>query len=103
MVTPFAPLRLIDGYLPIEDHGLIGDGTTAALIVRVLQGRVRVRIEVEPLGGIRAERHAGGFQLRCETDPERDLWLFSTGPLEGLRTVRELKAGDHLYLMLRCG
>jgi GH15 family glucan-1,4-alpha-glucosidase len=195
MVTPFAPLRLIDGYLPIEDHGLIGDGTTAALIgrdgavswlcvprfdspplfcrlldakrggaftvtpeelvearqfyepdssvlvtelrsrsglirltdaltlrsganlaedvaagraellrsVSVLQGRVRLRIEVEPLGGVRAERHAGGFQLRCETDPERDLWLFSTGPLEGLRTVRELKAGDRLHLMLRCG
>ncbi|MGK4005247.1 glycoside hydrolase family 15 protein [Sorangium sp. So ce1036] len=29
-----APLRAERGYLPLEDHGLIGDGTTAALVGR---------------------------------------------------------------------
>ncbi|UBU12601.1 glycoside hydrolase family 15 protein [Nonomuraea gerenzanensis] len=29
---PFRPIRRHEGYLPLEDHGLIGDGATAALV-----------------------------------------------------------------------
>jgi len=33
-MAAFAPIEKVDAYLPIEDHGLIGDGTTAALVGR---------------------------------------------------------------------
>jgi alpha,alpha-trehalase len=32
--APLLPLRTVDGHLPLEDHGLLGDGATAALVGR---------------------------------------------------------------------
>lgn len=69
MTAPDAPLKRVDGYLPIEDHGLIGDGTTAALVGR--DGGITwmcvPRFDSEPLFcGLLDHRHGGVFSVAPE-------------------------------------
>src|SRR5215813_12200710 len=191
----FKPVSYAGGYLPIEDHGLIGDGSTAALIgrdganswrcaprfdsppifcrildarrggaftvahegmiesrqyyepdtaalvtemrgpeglvrvtdaftlrqganltedaaagrcellrsVEALSGYARLRIEIEPRGGAQVAARSGGLSLRSPSHPQLDLRLSSSFPLEGLRSVTELREGTRLHLTLRWG
>ncbi|NUR85361.1 MAG: glycoside hydrolase family 15 protein, partial [Nonomuraea sp.] len=66
---PFRPVRRAEGYLPLEDLGLIGDGTTAALVG--LDGSIPwmclPRFDSEPLFcGLLDHREGGAFTLTVE-------------------------------------
>jgi alpha,alpha-trehalase len=59
----------VDGYLPIEDHGLIGDGTTAALVGRdgAVSWMCVPRFDSEPLFcGLLDARRGGAFTVAPE-------------------------------------
>ncbi|HEV2758148.1 MAG TPA: glycoside hydrolase family 15 protein [Acidimicrobiales bacterium] len=189
----FYPLRYHRGYPPLEDVGLIGDGTTAALVARdgavvwlcaprfdseplfcslldvkrggafriapedltearqqyepdtgvlvtelrsltgmvrvtdcltlrsgadlgedtaagrgellrsvvVLEGSVRLQVELEPRGGASVEAHGQGFRIRTACRPDLDLRLLATVALDGLRTTVDLEHGDQAHFILR--
>lgn len=195
MSRAWTEVRRVDGYLPIEDHGLIGDGTTAALVgrdgavswmcvprfdseplfcglldarhggaflvapeplvasrqyyepdtgvlvtemrgpegrvrvtdaltlrsgadlsedapagrgellrvIRVLDGRVRLRVRVAPWGGARAHVHAAGLALEPGRQPGLELHLASSLELRGLDSAHELRAGERHHLILAWG
>ncbi|HEX2027104.1 MAG TPA: glycoside hydrolase family 15 protein [Nitriliruptorales bacterium] len=190
---PFLPIERFNGYLPIEDHGLIGDGSTAALVgrdgavswlcaprfdspavfgalldrhrggaftiapesmrasrqryhddsavlvtemraqdgtvavvdtlplrqsadltedapagrselmrrVRVLDGTVRLRIDVRPRGCRRVLPMGGGLELVCAPHLVIQLRLHSSVPLAGPSTTIALEQGDIIDLVLR--
>jgi GH15 family glucan-1,4-alpha-glucosidase len=100
-------LRRVGGYLPIEDHGLIGDGTTAALVGR--DGGISwlcvPRFDSPPLFCAILDAARGGvFSIAPEgLDASRQVYSGESGVL-----VTELRAGRALVrltdaLTLRSG
>jgi GH15 family glucan-1,4-alpha-glucosidase len=91
----FRPLQRLDGYLPIEDHGLIGDGATAALVGR--DGSIPwlcvPRFDSTPLFcGILDRGRGGGFTVAPENAIEsRQFYDGDTGVLvTEIRSARGL-------------
>src|SRR3970040_2539965 len=103
----FLPLLYIAGYLPIENHGLIGDGTTAALVGRdgAISWMCVPRFDSPPLFcGILDVKRGGSFTVAPEGLGESRLFYEAdTGVLvterrgpSGLIRVTEA-------LSMRCG
>ncbi|MBV9915707.1 MAG: glycoside hydrolase family 15 protein [Solirubrobacterales bacterium] len=69
----------------------------------VLDGSVRLRVELEPRGGGLAHRAAGGLSVEAMGRQDLDLHVRCNRPLEALRSVHELHAGDRLAVVLSWG
>lgn len=82
--SEFAPLQRADGYLPIEDHGLIGNGATSALIGR--DGTVSwlcvPRFDSPPLFcGLLDHQRGGGFVLSPDEVVESRQFYWEDAPI----------------------
>jgi alpha,alpha-trehalase len=66
--------------------------------VRVLHGRARVRVQVQPFGEAVCEPRSGGLRLRIDDRPDLDLRLSSTLPLEGLESEWSMQEGAEAVL-----
>ena len=106
-MAKFAAIRRIDGYLPIEDHGLIGDGSTAALVGRdgAISWLCVPRFDSPPLFcAILDTKQGGAFTVAPEGLTEsRQFYETDTGVL-----VTEMRANSGLLrltdaLVLRSG
>jgi GH15 family glucan-1,4-alpha-glucosidase len=88
-------VRRTDGYLPIEDHGLIGDGTTAALVGRdgTISWLCVPRFDSPPLFCALLDTARGGaFEVTLEgLEASRQFYEGESGVL-----VTELRAGPAL-------
>jgi GH15 family glucan-1,4-alpha-glucosidase len=69
----------------------------------VLDGNVRLRVELEPRGGAQAWMAASGLRLNPSRRPDLQLHLRSSRPLSGLHGTYDLRQGDSLDVVLSWG
>jgi GH15 family glucan-1,4-alpha-glucosidase len=69
----------------------------------VLDGSVRLRVEIDPRGGASARPAAGGLCVDAWRRRDLDLHVRCNRGLTSLRTVHELHAGDRLDVVLSWG
>src|SRR6516165_7341346 len=69
----------------------------------VLDGNVRLRVDLEPRGGAQTWMAASGLRLNPSRRPDLQLHLRSSRPLSGLHGTYDLKQGDSLDLVLSWG
>ena len=69
----------------------------------VLDGSVRLRVELEPRGGAQAWMAASGLRLNPSRRPDLQLHLRSSRPLSGLHGTYDLRQGDSLDVVLSWG
>jgi GH15 family glucan-1,4-alpha-glucosidase len=69
----------------------------------VLEGSIRVRVDIEPRGGARVCPAFAGLEVQAFARPELRLHLRANRPLPGLHSVHELARGDRLDLVLSWG
>lgn len=107
-------MRSATGLLQVTDALALRDGAGLAQekragrgelirIATVLDGRVRLRVEIEPRGGGILERDGSGYRLRASGRGDLELDLRSSRPLDGVVTRLDLAAGERLELGLSWG
>lgn len=71
--------------------------------VVVLEGEVRLRVEMEPRGGASVRALSSGLAVSAPRRPDLQLHLRASRPLDSLHTVHDLRRGERLDLVLSWG
>ena len=69
----------------------------------VVDGSVRLRVDVQPRGGAQPRPAFNGLAVECPRQPGLRLHLRSNRPLPGLQSAHDLQQGDRLNLVLSWG
>jgi GH15 family glucan-1,4-alpha-glucosidase len=86
----------------LTDDASAGRGELVRSAV-VLDGDVRLRVDLEPRGGAQARVLFSGLEVRVPRRPDLRLHLRSNRPLDSLHSTHGLRQGDRLDLVLSWG